>query len=166
MIPSIIKREFASIGSSINIVWTRCDDTKFTKFIEQTCDPCFLIDFDNTYFGVYDPSIVICNNRLIYLEKCVSLCRFFHCPLIIIDHDPKPNIVSNKIDTEFDIQPVIQIATSKDIYFSWNKVHDYVLEYNQSTKNTWKNLIFNIYKQRFIVPNNNPNIDNKNENKK
>lgn len=151
MISSIIKKEFASINSTMNIVWTRCDDAKFTKFIERACSPCALVDFDNTYFGIYEPSLVICNNRLIYLDKCMSVCKFFHCPLIIIDHDPKPNMVSNNIDNSFTVKPVIQIALSKDIHMSWNRVHNYVLDYNDKSESIWKNLMYNLYKQKFLV---------------
>lgn len=151
MIPSIIKREFASINSQTNIVWTKCEDDRFVNFIDKACDPCFIIDFENTYFGLYDPSVIICNNRLVYLDKCMSLCRFFHCPLIIVDHDTKPDIVSNKIDTTFDISPVIQIAVSQEVNISWNRIHNYVLDYNASTINTWKNLIYNLCKQKFII---------------
>lgn len=163
MIPSIIKREFASINSSINIVWTRCDDNRFYRFIEKVCSPCNIIDFDNTYFGLYDPSIVICNNRLTNLDKCITMCKFYHCPLIIIDHETKPAVVSNKVDKLFDIHPVIQIALSNDIHLSWNRVHDYILEYERNTEKTWKNLIYNLYKQKFLITDYNKNETNENQ---
>lgn len=151
MISSILKREFSDTKSTINIVWTKTDDTRFKNFIEKSCDPCFLIDFDQTYYGLYDPSVIICNHRLVYLEKCIMLSKYFHCPVLIIDHEHKPNIVSNKIDTSFEISPVIQVAISHDIYLSWNKIHDYIMDYNNNTQSAWKNLIYNICKEKFKI---------------
>lgn len=166
MISCLLKKELGTIKSTINIVWTKCEDSRFKNFISRACNPCNIIDFDQTYFGMQDPSIIICNHRLVYMEKCLNLSRFFHCPIIIIDHESKPDIVSNKIDTSFDISPIIQVAISQQIYLSWNKIHDYVLDYNTQTEGVWKNLIYNTYKQKFIMTNTNINAEKKDAIKK
>lgn len=154
MISSIIKKQFIDIKSPISIIWTKTDSSIFYEFINEACRPCDILNFDSTYYGNNEPSIVICNNRLTNLEKCISLSKFYHCPLLIIDHELKSNIVMNNFDTKFDISPVYQVAVSNSIYLSWNKIQNIVIPYNGNDdmlKNKWKNLIFSLIKENFKV---------------
>lgn len=122
-ISSIIHKE---LSEEINILWTNCDSTIFKNFLQKTLK-CNLVEFDYTYFGGYDVDMVLCNNRIMHLDKCIESAIFFHCPLIIVDHDIKPSI--NMENKSFNFDPVLQIAISDDIYHSWNKIADMVLPY-------------------------------------
>lgn len=154
MISSILEREFLTTESILNIAWTPCDNIVFELFIKDTCKPCNLISLTETYYGMNDIAIIFCNNRLTHLDKSIELARFFSCPLMVIDHNTKPEMVSNNIDSTMFIDPVYQIATSKEIHLSWNKIHNSILEYNinnQQSKNIWKNLIFQLSKSNMVV---------------
>lgn len=154
MISSILQREFLTTNSTINIAWTPCDNIFFETFIKEACKPCNIITLTETYYGMNDVSVVICNNRLSHLDKSIELAKFLFCPLIIVDHFNKSDIITNKIDTDIPIEPIYQIATSKEIFFSWNKIQNSVMEYdinNNQAKNIWKNLIFQLCKSNMVI---------------
>lgn len=133
-VSSIIHKE---ISEDINILWTHCDNVIFKNFLQKTLK-LNLIEFDDTYFGDNDIDIVLCNNRIMYLEKCIESAKFFHCPLMIVDHDNKTSNIMDNIT--FDISPILQIAVSENIYQSWNKIADIVLPYRSDDKqliNKW-----------------------------
>jgi hypothetical protein len=163
MISNIIKKELLTHSSHINIITSKIDNIFFKKFLNETCSPCSITDIESSYYAKYDPSIIICNDRLVFLDKCLELAKFFHCPLLIIDHNEKSDLVVNKYKTTFDIYPVYQIALSNQIYLSWNRIQDNVLSYkvgDSASMSVWKNIIFNMCKECFIV------TDHINENKK
>lgn len=154
MISSILQRELIEINSVLNIVWTPCEYAQFHDFITSACSPCNIINLDDTYHGMNDVSIIICNNRLTHLDKAVELSKFFLSPLLIIDHDTKPSIVNNELGLDIPISPAYHIATSKNIYSSWNNIQNTVLEYNTNndqSKNIWKNLIFQLCKSLVVI---------------
>lgn len=153
MISSILQREFMSVSSTMNIAWTVCEHPVFRKFIETTCKPCNIIDLDQTYYGLNDVSLIICNNRLTHIDKSIALAKFLLCPLLIIDHSEKSSIVNNVI-TNIPIEPVYQIATTKNIYISWNKIQNSIMEYdvnNNTHRKIWKNLIFQLCKSNMVI---------------
>jgi hypothetical protein len=147
-ISSIIHKE---LSKEINILWTNCDSIMFKNFLQKTLK-CNLVDFDYTYFGGYNIDIVLCNNRLMYLDKCIESAIFFHCPLIIVDHDVKPSMnIENK---NFNFSPVLQIATSEEIYKSWNKIADMVLPYRSNDKSLtdkWLSELNNLKRKSLIL---------------
>lgn len=154
MISNIINKEFYSISEQTNILWTQCETSYFKEFINTILSPCSLIDYDKTYYGISDISIVFCNNRLTHLEKCVDLAKFFHCPLVIVDHSLKSNLINENFKPSFDFEPVYQIAVSKDIDFSWRGIHNLTLGYdlnNNETINKWRTIIFQLIKKHFII---------------
>lgn len=153
MISNIINKEFYSLKDKINIVWTNPESGYFTEFIKKACGNCSLVDFDKTYYGFNDIHIVICNNRLVYLDKCVELSKFFHVPLLIVDHSVKSNMVNSEFVLNKIFEPIYQVAISKDIHFSWGKIHDMIIEYDDSkiSMEKWKNLLFQLIKTRFIA---------------
>ncbi len=154
MISSVLQREFLTLRSVFNIVWTPCENTSFELFIKEACRPCNLITLTETYYGLNDVSVIICNNRLTHFDRAVELAKFSFCPLIIVDHDRKSDIITNKIDNNISIDPIYQIAVSKDIFLSWNKIHNATMEYNinsQQSKNIWKNLIFQLCKSQMVI---------------
>jgi len=157
MISNIINKEFYGIDKQINILWTQCESLYFEEFIKTIFHPCSLIDFDKTYYGIKDVSIVFCNNRLTHLEKCTDLAKFFHCPLVIIDHNIKSNLINDSFKPNFDFEPVYQIAISKDIDFSWRGIHDITLGYdtkNNDIINKWKTILFQLIKKHFLIKDN------------
>lgn len=154
MISSILERELLTVDSTINIAWTPCEDGLFEKFIKETCKPCNIISLTETYYGMNDISIIFCNNRLTHLDKSIELAKFFLCPIIIVDHAAKSELITNNVDMNILIKPIYQIAISTDISLSWNRIHDNVLQYslsNQELKNKWKNLIFHLCKSHTVV---------------
>lgn len=156
MISNIINREFYSINKPISILWTPSESIYFADFIRLVCNPCALVDFDKTFYGTNDIYLIVCNNRLVYLEKCIELAKFFHSPLLIVDHSAKTSMVSSEFRIEIPFQPVYNIALSKDIYFSWNKIHDMIIEYsdNKNTVEKWKNIIYQLIKSKFVMKDN------------
>jgi hypothetical protein len=152
MISNIINKEFCSPNDKFNLLWTSPESAYFTTFIKHSCS-CSLIDFDKTYYGLNDISLVVCNNRLIYLEKCIDLAKFFHAPLLIVDHSNKSSLISNDFVIDINFEPIYQVATSKEIYLSWNKIQNAVIEYSGSKEHVdkWKNLLFQLIKSKFII---------------
>lgn len=154
MISSILQREFITPDSVLNIAWTPCEDIIFERFIKEACHPCNIISLTETYYGMNDISIIICNNRLTHLDKSIELAKFFSCPLLILDHSLKSEMISNNIDCSIPIEPAYQVALSKEINLSWNKIHNTVLVYNihnKHSKEVWKNLIFQLSKSNMVV---------------
>lgn len=152
MISNLINKEFYSVNDKLSVLWTPPESVYFADFIHNVC-ACSLIDFDKTYYGLNDISMVVCNNRLIYLEKCIELAKFFHVPLLVIDHSTKSSLIANDFNIEIGFEPVYQIAMSKEIYFSWNKIQNSIMDYNnkKETIQKWQNLLFQLTKLRFII---------------
>ena len=153
MISSIINKEFLSSSDNINIVWTQCDNLLFDKFIKSIFPESNFIEPTQTYYANNDISLIICNNRITSLNKCLQLAKFYLCAILIIDHDHKSNYINDN-NIEFDIDPVYSVALSKDIYVSWNRIQNNVLSYDiYDAKNveSWKNLIFQLCKSNLIV---------------
>jgi len=154
MISSVLQREFLTLKSVFNIAWTPCENTSFELFIKEACNPCNLIHLTETYYGLNDISIIICNNRLTHFDRAVELAKFAFCPLIIVDHTRKSDIITNKLDNTIPLEPIYQIAISKDIFLSWNKIQNTTMPYdinNQQSKNIWKNLIFQLCKSQMVI---------------
>lgn len=154
MISSILQREFLTISSTINIGWTPCDDHMFEYFIKDSCKPCNIISLAETYYGMNDVSLIVCNNRLTHLDKSIELSKFFFCPLLIVDHTTKSDMITNKVDNDIPIDPIYQVAVSKEIFLSWNKIQNSILEFdihNTQSKNVWKNLIFQLCKSNMVI---------------
>jgi hypothetical protein len=160
MISSIINKETLTFYKEMNILFSRIEDKKLFDYIKKIDNNINIENFENTLFGFSEPNILICNNRILDIEKSMNLCKFFHIPMLIIDTDLKPQIVNNKIDNLFDFYPVIQIAVSNDIYYSWNKIHDFIIPLDNASKESWKNLMYSVCKEKFLIGSNIKN-DNK-----
>jgi hypothetical protein len=158
MISNIINKEFLEFKNNINILSSRPENQNIVLYVKKIIKNCCVINFDNTYYGNLEPHIVFCNNRIMDLDKCVDVAKFFHIPLVVIDTEKKSNLVTNKIDTIFDFDPVVQIAVSKEVYLSWNKIQDYIIYPDSQSETQWQNIIYNLCKQTFKFKN---NIDRK-----
>lgn len=149
MISTIIHKEFLETTKIVNIAWTQGAGSVFTDFIKECCSPCNLIEFDQTYYGMYDINLIVCNDRSKYLEKCVSLAQFLHCPILIVDHEQKLDSTNIFNLDNTNIQPIYSVATSDDIYVSWNKIQNNVLSYDMfdaTNHKIWNNLILQLAK--------------------
>lgn len=151
MIQSVINRELLSFNNKINILFSRLENRYIINYIKGLFPDCSIVDPETTYYGHMQPDIIICNNRLTDLEKSIKLAKFFHIPLLIIDSDIKSELISNKIDNNFDFTPVVQIALSKDIYHSWNKIQNYIMDITDKYADQWKNMIYSLCKERFQI---------------
>jgi len=153
MISTIINRELFSFEEKINILLSRSEDSYVTSYIKNLFKNSNIVFFDNTYYGQFQPDIVICTNRIIDLSQSINLCKFFHVPLLIIDIHPKSDLITNKIDNSFEFYPIVQIAISEEVYFSWNKIQDYIVAVGTENKEQWKNIIYNMCKETFKIKN-------------
>lgn len=145
MIPYIVSREV--MQDRLNILWTHCDNMLFREFIKKLDDNCNLLEFDQTYFGSSDIDIVICNNRITHLNKCIEASRYFHCGLLIIDHFPKPTEIQKDKTYVFDTNPVVCVAMSENIASSWGNKHDKIMTCslgNDESVKSWKELLYQL----------------------
>lgn len=154
MISNIINKEiFRATNSGLDILWTNPDSEYFTNFITEAWSPCVLVDFEKTFYGVYNIGLVVCNNRLIYLERCLELAKFFHSPLIIVDHFVKSDMINSEFNMESLFDPIYQVATSKEIFTSWNNIHTHVAPYKNDNKSmeSWQNILTKIISCNFVI---------------
>ncbi len=137
---------------TINLLWTHCDNSLFKEFIETSLDnKCNIFDFDQTYFGFADIDIVICNNRS-YLNQCTEAAKYFHSPVIVIDHYNKQEQLKN--NKAINVIPITYIAVSKQISLSWDNKHDIILSCSlgdNESKKMWSETIRKIQKQIFSI---------------
>lgn len=154
MISSLINKELKSVDSHTNIVMSNLDNQYFHKFLGECLKNCDIFNFDDTIYGCSQPDIVICNNRVTHLIKSIELCKYYHVPLLIVDHEIKSDMISsNAIQNNFGVKPITQIAISQQIYNSWGKIHDYIISIDISTIDKWKNLLYTLCKQNFQIHN-------------
>lgn len=152
IISSIIKRYSNTYESPLNIIMTHCEDRHFDFFIKNIVQPKGnILDLEDSLFGHILPDMIICNNKINHLEKCGNLAYFFHCPILIIDHDTKPSFIEKDI-IEYQSNSIYSVAINNQVYNSWGKNHNLVLGYDQSNKSIieqWRNLLYSISKIPF-----------------
>ena len=154
IISAIIKRYSNTIDSPLNIISTHCENKGFNNFL-STILPINsnVLSFEDSLFGNNLPDLIICNNKINHLEKCGNLSYFLHCPILIIDHDTKPGFIEKDI-IAYQSTSIYSLAINTNIYNSWGKIHNIVLEYNLSDKNNilqWQNLLYQISKIPFSL---------------
>lgn len=152
IITSIIKRYSNNIESPLNIISTYCENKRFDHFLKHILPlDSNLLSFEDSLFGNNLPDLIICNNKINHLEKCGNLSYFFHCPILIIDHDIKPSFVEKDIIAHQSTS-VYSLAINNNIYNSWGKTHNLVLDFNISDEKNilqWQNLLYQISKIPF-----------------
>lgn len=151
IVSAIINRENISYQSNLNIVWTPTDNKYFTKFIEQIGHT--LIDINDIYFGDIYPHLIICNDKIMFYDQVKTLSIRCYIPILVIDHNIKKNIFDHeKLAIINDLPCSYHVATNDDVYASWGKYHDQVLNYNINDSNDitiWNNLLYNLSKKVF-----------------
>lgn len=152
IIASTIKRYSNKYDSPLNIISTHCDNKKFDPFLRQVLPKgSSLISIENSVLGNAPPDIIICNNKINYLDRCGELSYFFHCPILIVDHDVKSSFIEKDV-IEYQSSSIFTIAVSKHISQSWGDVHNLVLPIDindYEIKEQWRNLLYQITKIPF-----------------
>ena len=152
IIASTIKRYSNTYDSPLNIVSTHCDNKKFDSFLRKILpNGSSFTSIENSILGNAPPDIIICNNKINYLDRCGELSYFFHCPILIIDHDVKSSFIEKDV-IEYQSSSIFMIAISKHISESWGNIHNLILPIDTndySIKEQWKNLLYQITKIPF-----------------
>lgn len=149
ILSSILHREFLDSTDSPHILWTPTDHVSFKEFIKKCFPNVTLLEFDHTYFGNRPVDIVICNNRISHLDKCIESAKYFHCPILVVDQEIKPISVTIDLKKSLPIEPIVQIAINKPILDSWGGIADRILRYDPLDKENikeWQTIINNLIK--------------------
>lgn len=154
IISSIIKRYSNTCDSSLNIVMTKCDNQKFVDFLSMVLLPgSNILSLEDTLFGNLAVDLIICNNKINYLDDCGYLSYFLHCPILIIDHETKPGLINNNI-IEYQSNSIYNIALDHKIFNSWGQRHNLVLKFDPKSKSNieqWRNVLYQITKIPFSL---------------
>jgi hypothetical protein len=151
MIQNIINKEYLKDNIRLNIVFSG-EFEEFLSFIKTALPLSSITNFTSTFYNINIPNIIICNDRSDNLSKSIELCKFFHIPLLLVDHAKKTDSVIDIPDIDFE--PFYSISLSTPIYNSWNKTHDKILDfdiYNENNIIIWKDIINKLCKQTFML---------------
>lgn len=149
-ISGILAREYIQKTDKINILWTSCDSIIFDQMFKKLEHN--LLGFDHLYFGKDIPNIIICNNKILYHEKCKNISIQFHIPVLIIDHADKPRDLLDEgdVDNKYELPTVYKIAMNENIAKSWGGSYNKVLDNKTATDvDFWKSIIFRTTKMVF-----------------
>jgi len=149
LISSIIKRCHNTSNSPLNIIMGPVEQKQFDFFIREILPQnSQVFTFEDTLYGNTDIDIIICNNKILHLEKCGTLSYYFHCPVLVIDHDKKPQFIEKEIIDQSS-NSIYTIAINNDISRSWGGNYNLVLGYNIKDNNSidhWRNMLYQISK--------------------
>jgi len=142
MISSLLSRE---INTKTNILWIPSDDKGFEKFF-KSLNVC-LFNLDQIHLGSFIPDMIISNDKTKHIDKIIKLTKYHQCPLIMVDHEEKSDMIDmSKFKEKIQELPIVKyVAVSERIKQSWSDMHDYVLNDN-SSKKEWQNFIDNTKK--------------------
>lgn len=134
------------------IMYSYSEDKEFPKILKKIFGHSNVCVIEESIFSHMKFDLVICNNKLDVLERCLSLCYYFHCPLLIVDHKPKPeHLHINKVPVPEILY--YQIATNQHIANSWgaDMYHNIIGVdiSNQQCLEAWEQSIRQISKQPF-----------------
>lgn len=145
-ISGILSREQLNKNDKINIIWTEIDQSIFKQNIKKIGHN--LLNFDQLYFGKDSPHLIICNNKILFYEKCKNISIQFHIPILMIDHDIKPK---NITETQtYTLPCTYKVALNEKIASSWSEPYHKTLDKHQSNNiDIWSEIIFKTYKKLF-----------------
>jgi vacuolar-type H+-ATPase subunit F/Vma7 len=145
MISSLLSRE---LNRKTNILWIASDNKRFEKMFTKL--NVNLFDLDQIYIGSLVPDIIISNDKTKHIEKIITIAKYHQCPIILIDHEEKSDMIDvNKFTEKVKDMPiVVQIALSDQVHKSWDKIHDYVISSDNTEQ--LENIILKTKKQRYI----------------
>lgn len=145
-ITGILSREYLCKNDRLNIIWTPVDHILFEQTIKKLNHN--LLSFDQLYFGKDSPHLIICNNKIIYHQKCKNISIQFHIPVLMIDHNIKPENVEKS--NEYELPCMYKVALNEKIAQSWSEPYHKVLDSNQTKDiDLWSQIIFKTSKMLF-----------------
>lgn len=154
IISSIIKRYSNTFESPLNVIMSHCDNRNFEYFLAQTLPKTSnLLTLEDSLFGNTFPDLIVCNNKINHLEKCGNLSYFFHCPILIIDHDVKPSFIDKDV-IEYQSSSIYSVAINQNVYNSWGQKHNLIMNFDLKNNNSieqWRNLLYQITKIPFSL---------------
>jgi hypothetical protein len=146
----VLAREFITENSQLNILWTHIDNRIFTNMIGELGHR--LLSVDDLYFANKIPQLIICNDIISSYKKIHLISLQFHLPVIIIDHNILDNIIDNsKLEVINSIPCVYRIAINKQVFSSWNQIHNDIISIDRASKNLWNETIINTAKRVFTL---------------
>lgn len=144
----ILSREFIDSNSKLNILWTHVDNKIFTNMVSEL-GHC-LLSIDDLYFANKIPQLIVCNDIISSYKKISLISLQFHLPTIIVDHNVLDSIIdSSKLELINTIPCCYRIAINKQIFNSWNHIHDDIISLDRSNKNLWNDILIKNAKRIF-----------------
>jgi len=146
----ILSRELLTPNDKLNILWTSVDDYRFEATIKSLGHN--IITFSHLYFGTCIPNAIICNNKVLFYKKCRDISIQFHIPILVIDHETKPDTLADNLETSlvYRFPTSYNVAMSEEIANSWSVKYNYVLKTEDiRDKEFWSNTIYQTSKLIF-----------------
>lgn len=143
-----------NINKDINILYSHTDNKQFIKLLTHIYGYGRVALLEESIFAHKGIGLVICNNRLDNLDTCINLCHYFHTPLLIVDHKPKPDHLHY---SQIFIPNITcyQIAIGSNIANSWNTdMYNAILDIDITDPENialWKNNIDTIFQEPFKI---------------
>ena len=154
LVSSVIKRYTNEYGGPINCIMTPTQDKKFSFFIKKVLPQgSHILSLEGSVFADRPPDIIICNNKINDIEKCGKISYFFHCPILVVYHEPRPSFVEKDI-VDHQSKSIYTIALNSHINKSWwnkaNSVMGYDAE-NPDNIEQWYSAIYQISRLPFSI---------------
>ena len=142
-----------NINKKKNILYSHSDNKPFIKILNSIYGSSNVATIEESIFSHKNIDLIICNNRLDILDTCIGLCYYYHSPLLIVDHKPKPDNLNISQVPEPQITHY-QISISETIGMSWGKeACNEVIEININNIEMWEKAINNILQKTFKAKN-------------
>jgi hypothetical protein len=141
-------------NNTMNLIYSHSDNKTFIRLLKQIYGSGSICLLEESIFAHRNINLIICNNRVDILDTCISLCHYFHSPLLIIDHKIKPSHLN---PNQIYIPNIThrQIAIGNEIAQSWGyEIYDDILDLDiTDSKNVdmWKKAIDDISMKPFKI---------------
>lgn len=149
-ITGILIREKIQNTDRINVLWTPSDNMVFEQAFKKLKHNT--IGFDHLYFGKDTPQVIVCNNKILYYEKCKNISIQFHIPVLLIDHSVKPKELSEEEVNlhKYELPSAYKIAMNEKIATSWGGSYHKILTKEDITDtDMWQRVLFQTSKMVF-----------------
>jgi hypothetical protein len=141
----------------INILYSHTDNKSFIKLLNIIVGSDHAALLEDSSFAHKHVNLIICNNKLDILDTCLALCYYFHVPLLIVDHKPRPDslhLAENVVPNITHKYIAINQAVSNSWNTNGNNIHESVIDTDISNPNNialWKSEITDIANQPFKI---------------
>lgn len=136
----------------INILYSHSDNKEFIKILKTIYGNDSVVLLEESIFSHKGIDLIICNNRLESLDMCVALCYYFHTPLLIVDHKPKPDHLHS---SQISVPKIThyEIAINQQIVDTWgSNLYNSIIDTDMSNPENiqqWKSCIDDIVNMPF-----------------